>query len=194
MNARKNKLGLIVLALCIPFMLACAYLQKMIQVPEPKMETNTDTVLEVLKGKDWVSLQSLAPETYTDEEYAKPGTLTFSAKVTNDKPVYFNYGWCAKDEATLRQNFEHIAVQIYFNDGKLGSDVVHNLMYTLPDGQNCLDYGLLLSEWPAGEYLIKAIATFDAKINDGFSDYEPGDYVYEYKITVAEQASPSASP
>ena len=194
MNARKNKLGLTILALCIPFMLACAYLQKMIQVPEPKMETNTDTVLEVLKGKDWVPLQSLAPETYTDEEYGKPGTLTFTAKVTNDKPVYFNYGWCTKDEATLRQNFEHIVVQIYFNDGKLATDVVHNLTYTLPDGQNCLDYGLLLSEWPAGEYKIKAVVTFDSKINDGFSDYDAGDYVYEYKITVDESASPSPSP
>jgi hypothetical protein len=77
-------------------------------------------------------------------------------------------------------------VEIYFNDGKLGSDVVHPISYTLPDGQNCLDFGILLSEWPAGEYLIKAVVNFDEKINDGFSDYDPGDYIYEYKITVKE--------
>jgi hypothetical protein len=186
MIAGKNRLGLIVLVVCVPFMLACLYLQKRIQVPEPKMEANTDTILELLKGKDWVALQSLVTETYTDAEYAQPGTLTFTAKVTNDKPVYFNYGWCTKDEATLRQNFEHITVQIYFNDGKLGSDVVHPISYTLTDGKNCLDFGILLSEWPAGEYHMKVVATFDEKINDGFSDYDPGDYIYEYKITVDE--------
>ena len=190
MTARKSRFGLIVLVICMPFMLACLYLQNMIQVPEPKMEDNTDKVLEVLKGKDWVSLQSLAAETYTEEEYAKPGTLTFTAKVTNDKPVYFNYGWCAKDEPILRQNFEHITVQIYFNDGKLGSDVVHPISYTLTDGQHCLDFGILLSEWPAGEYHMKAAVNFDAKINDGFSDFDPGDYIYEYTIRVDEPASP----
>jgi len=189
MNARNNRRSLTVLALCIPFMLACAYLQNMIQVPEPKMEESTDTVLEVLKGKDWVSLQSLANETYTQEEYAKPGTLTFTAKVTNEKPVYFNYGWCAKDETILRQNFEHITVQIYFNDGKLGQDVVHPLSYTLTDGQNCLDFGMLLSDWPAGEYHMKAVVNFNQKINDGFSDFDPGDYIYDYKITVDEEAN-----
>jgi hypothetical protein len=190
MTSGKNRFGLIGLVVCVPFILSCLYLQKMIQVPEPKMEENTDTVLKVLSGDNWVSLQSLAAETYTEEEYAKPGTLTFTAKVNNDKPVYYNYGWCAKDEATLRQNFEHITVQIYFNDGKLGSDVVHNLTYGLTDGQHCLDFGILLSEWPAGTYQIRAVVNFNEKINDGFSDFDPGDYVYEYKITVDEQASP----
>ena len=186
MNDRKRKYGLIVLAVCMPFMLSCLYLQRLIQVPEPKMEENVETVLEVLGGEGWVSLQSLTTETYTDEDYAKPGTLTFSAEVTNEKPVYFNYGWCTKDEATLRQNFEHITVEIFFNEGKLGSDVVHPITYTLTDGQHCLDFGVLLSEWPAGEYHMKAAVNFGAKLNDGFSDYEAGDYIYEYKITVPE--------
>ena len=170
----------------MPLILACAYLDNLIKVPEPKMEENADTLIEVLKGEDWVPLQGLTEETYTEEDFAKPGTLTFTAEVTNEKPVYFNYGWCTKDEATLQQNFEHITVDIYFNEGKLGNDVVHPISYTLADGQNCLDFGILLSEWPAGEYLMKAVVNFDEKINDGFSDYDPGDYIYEYKITVKE--------
>jgi hypothetical protein len=187
MNIRTNKFILVLLAVTMPFLLSCLYLQRMIQVPEPKMEENTDTVLEVLSGQDWVSLQELVAEKYTEEEYAKPGTLTFTAKVTNDKPVYFNYGWCTKDEATLRQNMEHIMVQIYFNGGKLGADVVHPLAYTLADGQYCLDYGMLLTEWPAGEYQIKAAVNFNQSINDGWSDFEAGDYIYEYNITVEEK-------
>jgi hypothetical protein len=188
MNIQKNRFRLLVLALTMPFLLSCLYLQRMIQVPEPKMEQNVDTVLEVLGGGEWVSLQELAAEQYTEEEYAKPGTLTFTAKVTNEKPVYFNYGWCTKDEATLRQNFEHITVQIYFNGGKLGEDVVHPLAYTTAEGQYCLDFGMLLSDWPAGEYQVKAAVNFAEKINDGWSDYDAGDYIYEYSITVEETA------
>jgi hypothetical protein len=172
------------LAVVMPFLLSCLYLQRMIQVPEPKMEENTDTVLEVLRAGDWISLQELAAEQYTEEEFAKPGTLTFTAKITNDKPVYFNYGWCTVDEATLRQNFEHITVQMYFNGAKLGEEVVHPLAYTTTEGQYCLDFGMLLSDWPAGEYQMTASVNFDEKINDGWSDYEAGDYVYEYNITV----------
>ena len=186
MSIRKHRFSLMVLAVSMPFLLSCLYLQNMIRVPEPKMEENVDTVLEVLGGEDWVSLQSLAPETYTEEEYARPGTLTFSANVTNEKPIYFNYGWCTKDEATLQQNFQHISVAIYFNEGKLGEDVVHPLSYTLTNGQHCLDFGVLLSEWPAGEYGMRAAVNFDEKINDGAADFEAGDYVYEYNVTVKE--------
>ena len=186
MSIGKNRFSRMVLAVSMPFLLSCLYLQNMIQVPEPKMEENVDRVLEVLGGEEWVSLQALAAETYSEEEYARPGTLSFTAHVTNEKPVYFNYGWCTKDEATLQQNFQHITVAIYFNEGKLGEDVVHPLSYTLTNGQHCLDFGILLSEWPAGEYDIRAAVNFDEKINDGFADYDPGDYIYEYKITVEE--------
>jgi hypothetical protein len=185
MQTKKNQTRLI-LILCLPFMLACAFLDRLIQVPEPTMETNTEKVLEVLNGNDWEPLQSLTAERYTEADYAKPGTLTFTAKVTNEKPVFFSYGWCASDEEILIQNFEHITVRLYLNDGELGSDVVHNISYSMSDGKACLDFGILLSGWPAGEYQLKAVAIFDEKLNDGFADYDPGEYIYEYNVTVAE--------
>ena len=188
MNAGKNRLGLLVLILCLPFLLACAYLQNLIQVPEPNMEENAERVIEVLRGTDWVPLQGLTSETYTDEDYARPGTLTFTATVTNEKPIYFNYGWCTSDEATLQQNFEHIQVRMYLNDGELGEDVVHPLSYTLTDGKACLDFGILLSDWPPGTYQLRAEVIFTEPINDGFDDYDAGDYIYEYTVTVDEDA------
>lgn len=42
----------------------------------------------------------------------------------------------------------------------------------------------LMSEWPNGDYKLKAVATFDDKINDGMADYAAGDYVLEYNVTV----------
>jgi hypothetical protein len=150
----------------------------------PAMEKNADTVIEVLTGQDRHSLQSLAQEQCTEQDFARPGTLTFTVNITEDKPTYFNYGWCAVDEETLRQNFEHIDVKLYFEGDELGSDVVHNLSYASTNNLLCLDYGVLLSDWSAGEYKLEAVVTFDEKINDGLADYEAGEYIFEYNVTV----------
>lgn len=154
------------------------------EAPMPTMEKNADMVVEVLTGQDWQPLQSLAQEQYSEEDFARPGTLTFMVNITDHKPTYFNYGWCAVDEETLRQNFELMNVKFYTNDDELGTDVVHNLTFTSPDNLLCLDFGVLILEWPAGEYKLEAVATFDEKINDGLADYEAGDYRFVYNVTV----------
>jgi hypothetical protein len=41
-----------------------------------------------------------------------------------------------------------------------------------------------MSDWPPGEYTLRSEATFDQKINDGAADFEAGDYVHEYHVTV----------
>lgn len=153
-------------------------------VPAPKMETNSETLVETLNGQDWVYLRALAEEQYTEEDYSKPGTLTYTVNITDDTPTYFNYGWCATTDEILAQNFEHIRVKLYFNDQELENEVIHVITFTQRDGMRCGSFGTLLSDWPAGEYQLKAVATFDEKINDGLADYEPGDYVSEYNVTV----------
>ena len=52
-----------------------------------------------------------------------------------------------------------------------------------------------MSDWPNGEYKLKAVATFNDKINDGMADYAAGDYVFEYNVTVtkSEKKTPTAS-
>ena len=153
---------------------------------QPDMETDAEALIEVLKGEDWVPLQALAAEQYTEENYSKPGTLTFTAEVTDERPVYFSYGWCAVDDETLQQNFEHITVVLSMDGDQLGSSVVHPLTFTQSTGLVCLDFGVLLSNWELGEYELKAVATFDEVINDGLADYDAGDYVFVYNVTVNE--------
>jgi hypothetical protein len=152
----------------------------------PDMETDAEAVLEILNNQGAVRLDALVEERYSEEEYSKPGTLTFTASVTNETPVYFGYGWCAVDEETLIQNFEHIDVRLYFNGELLGSDVVHTFSFTRPDGLLCGDFGVLLSNWEPGEYELQAVAAFDEQINDGLADYDAGDYVFLYNVTAGE--------
>ena len=173
--------ALLLMSCLLPGMIPLTPIPK---APLPTMEKNADKVIEVLQGENWDRLDSLAQEQYTEEDFARPGTLTFTVNIIDDKPTYFNYGWCTLDEETLRQNFEHIDVSLYFNDDELGNDVVHNLSYTSANSLLCLDFGVLISEWPTGEYKLEAVATFNEKINDGLADYEAGDYIFVYNVTV----------
>ena len=153
-------------------------------MPMPVMEKDGDVHLEKLKGTDWAYLQALAAEKYTEADFATPGTLTFTVKIIDDKPTYFTCGWCTTSEEILKQNFEHITVRLYLNDDELGNDVVHPVSFTRKDGLVCLDIGALMSEWPTGNYKLESAVTFDEKINDGLDDYEAGDYIRLYDVTV----------
>ena len=81
----------------------------------PTMEKNADNVIKVLTSNNYVRLEALAKEQYTEQDFAKPGTLTFTINITDDKPTYFSYGWCAVDDATLQNNFQHIDVESLFS-------------------------------------------------------------------------------
>jgi hypothetical protein len=51
----------------------------------------------------------------------------------------------------------------------------------------CLDFVALISNWPDGEYQLRAVATFEERINDGAADFDAGDYIHEYNVTVSRQ-------
>jgi hypothetical protein len=153
--------------------------------PLPTMEKDPDALLETLRAGEFVYLQALAEEQYTEQDFAKPGTLPFTVTITDDQPTYFNYGWCTSTEEILQQNFQHIQIRLYFEGRELGSDVVHPITFARQqDGWVCLDFGVLMSDWSNGEYQLEAVATFDEKINDGADDFEAGDYIYQYNVTV----------
>lgn len=189
---RHGAVATLVMVLSVLLMMACM-LPGMIPLksqptgPVPYMEKDANAVIKVLSGKDWHYMQALAKEQYSDADYAKPGTLTYTVTITDDLPVYFTYGWCAKDDTTLQNNLQHITVKLYFNDTELGKDVIQNLTYKTADNMSCADYGVLTSEWTDGQYKLKAVATFDQRINDGISDYSAGDYIFDYNITVKKQ-------
>jgi hypothetical protein len=184
-------MGLLMISCLLPGMIP---LKSTPAGPMPKLETDANQMLTVLQGKDWQYLEALAKEQYSQEDFAKPGTLKYTVTIADNQPVYFNYGWCAVDETTLKQNFEHIHVKMYINGEELGKDVVHQLSYASQDKMVCLDHGVLTSDWPEGTYDLKAVATFDEKINDGIADYEPGDYIFEYKVTVNKQKEGTQAP
>lgn len=200
MKTRGRRLPLIAL-LCM-FMISCMLpgmipLNKVQEGPMPYMEENADEVMKVLNGDGWVPLGALAEEQYSAEDYAGPGTLTYTITIADDRATYFSYGWCAVDEETLRQNFEHIIVTLYINDSEIPAESIHNLSFTSNSSQTseplqCVDFGVLMSDWPEGQYTLKAVATFDDQLNDGMDDYDAGDYIFVYNVTVEKKEGATA--
>lgn len=188
MNRRKYRalciaaLGLLMMSCLLPGMIP---LNAEPEGPMPYMEKDPDKVIEMLSGGQVLPLEALAPERYSEEDVSKPGRLTYTVTIADDVPTVLLYGWCAVDEQTLQQNFEHIVVKVYFNDQELGNDVVH--AFTNASANNnmpCQTYTVLMSEWPEGTYTLEAVATFDEEINDGMADYAAGDYAFVYNVTV----------
>jgi hypothetical protein len=195
MSRQENRTSLLLLAISAMLVASCMLPGKILSYltndsSKPYMEEDFDVYLETLNSGNYYALEELAPERYTELDYAKPGTLTFTATVPTDKPVLFSYAWCTSTEEILQQNFEHIDVKLYYNGERLGYDVVHVTSYAMFGGMFCGSFGVLISDWTPGEHQLKAVATFDQKINDGWSDFEAGDYVYEYNVTVGGQVNP----
>ena len=188
MNTRKHRalliatIGLLLMSCMLPGMIP---LNAEPEGPMPYMEKDADKVIEMLSGGQVLPLEALAAERYSEEDVSRPGRLTYTVTIADDVPTVLLYGWCAVDEQTLQQNFEHIEVKVYFNDQELGNDTVHAFANVSPNNNMpCQTYVVLMSEWPEGTYTLEAVATFDEEINDGMADYAAGDYAFVYKVTV----------
>lgn len=128
-------------------------------------------------------LESAAREEYADSDYSTPGELKFTIALSRSEPLIWGYAWCAKDAATLEQNFSQIDLKFTL----AGKDVPVD-QFTVFDvasgGLQCRLVYTSLADWQPGEHSLSSQITFKSKINDGESDYEAGDYLYSYTVYV----------
>ncbi|MBI5946155.1 MAG: peptidase S41 [Chloroflexi bacterium] len=145
----------------------------------PEMASAAAASSALTSGKSF--LEDLAREKYDSADYGAPGTLTFTIPLTKTDTLVWLYAWCATSTEILNQNFKNIELKFV-----LGGEEIPLEKFRKEDlesgGQQCRLYYTALSKWPAGEHHLSTTATFTAAINDGTSDYEPGDYVLEYAV------------
>ena len=127
-------------------------------------------------------LEAKATEQYPNG-LTTPGTLTYTISLSPADQVIWLNGWCAKTNTILTTNLDNIQFKFSL-DGKdvpTSSFVVDN---TPQGGQQCHAYYTALSNWPVGRHHLTSTMTVTGKINDGTSDYAPGDYVSDYTVNV----------
>lgn len=129
------------------------------------------------------ALEQKAAEQYQASDFAKPGTLTYTVTLSVTDQVLWAYGWCATTTDILNNNLKSIRLKFTLD----GQDVPVSdfaAVDSSQNGQQCHTLYVALSNWPVGRHHLTTTATFTDKINDGTSDYQPGDYVLDYTVNV----------
>jgi C-terminal processing protease CtpA/Prc len=147
----------------------------------PKVASAADAEAAFSSGAAF--LEDVARENYDAATFAKPGTAAYTVPLTSPEPLVWSYVWCAKDDATLAKNFESIQLKFMLDEKEVPADTfaTHELQ---TGGKSCRMIYTLLSDWTPGEHHIVTTTNFTSKINDGTDDYEPGDYILDYKVYV----------
>jgi hypothetical protein len=128
-------------------------------------------------------LEQLARENYTDADYTQPGTLTFTVQASQSDKLIWGGIWCASTKEVLADNLKSIQYKFVLD----GKDVPSDQMAVFETPSQNLFCHLIytaLSDWPAGEHHLSTTMTMTKKVNDGQSDYPPGDYVLDYSVFV----------
>ncbi|MCA2002941.1 MAG: hypothetical protein LDL51_13835, partial [Chloroflexi bacterium] len=145
----------------------------------PKVASATEAEAAFSSGAAF--LEDLARESYEASTFSKPGVVTYTVPLSASEPVIWAYVWCAKDADTLAKNFENIQLKFTLDEKELSAKDF--AVYELESGgQTCRLVYTSLSDWAPGEHHIVTTARFTSNINDGAADYEPGDYILDYKV------------
>lgn len=147
----------------------------------PKIASASEADSALSSGANF--LEDVAREKYEDADYAVPGVLTYTVVLSKSETLIWAYAWCAKDTTTLEQNFSQIDLKFSLGGRDIPADQFA-IFNTPSGGLQCRLIYTALSDWKGGEHHLSTTATFKSKINDGTADYDPGDYVYEYRVYV----------
>lgn len=150
----------------------------------PSVETDFTKVLSMLERREFSYMSNLAQESYDASAYAVPRTLTFTITFPASEIIYFDYVWCAKDMNILQQNLPYLRLSFFFKGQRIPNEYVTILNIKTDNNLGCIDAGMLLSGWQPGNYQFRIVANVAEKIDNGIWDYEAGNYISEYQVTV----------
>ncbi len=147
----------------------------------PQIASPSEAQAALLNGTSF--LEDKAREKPSAEEYAQPGTVSFTVPIASDESLIWAYGWCAKPKETLEDNFKYIDLTFTLDGETVPADTLATYEYEA-QGQSCRIIYTMLSAWPSGEHHLSITATFTRPINDGSADYAAGNYVLDYTVYV----------
>jgi C-terminal processing protease CtpA/Prc len=154
---------------------------------DPVLATVNDSETAITSGTQF--LEAFAHEIYPNDNfpnlYEAGKTYPYTISLMPADKAIWNFYWCAKDQATIDQNFQNITLQFILNGKDIPLDKFATLTGTM-NGRECRIYGMMLSSWPEGEHHLKTLVTFNSSINDGYTDYLAGTMEYDYAVYVAQ--------
>jgi hypothetical protein len=165
----------------------------------PVFEHDYNKTLTLIGSGQAQRLVELSAEGQQPPMY-QAGTQKYTVNMAGSEIVDLGYDWCAKTGPILSDNTQHITVSVTINGYEIPAQDLQAIDWSVQPGQDaqfpeglvCHSWVVLASNWPAGDYQITEVATFDTGINDGYDDYGAGAYTYEYMVHVGG-TGPSAN-
>jgi hypothetical protein len=129
-------------------------------------------------------LETIANETYSSEELAEfnktfPYTLTVES---SRERLLWGWGWCATSQTILNQNFNVIELTFEVEGEAVDPELFYEAQQS-GGGLFCRSYYALVYNWPSGDTVLTTTVEFTETVNDGESDYAPGQQVFEYTVS-----------
>lgn len=140
---------------------------------EPELIDNF--VLENLSGYD------------SDFEWQQGSSeLYLTATFSEERNVYWYWGWCASDQTTLEENFSQMGIYISLNNESVESFL--SASYNITDEYYCQGFDLSGLDWIPGNYVLRIEYVLKTDINNGLSAtiYPAATHIVEYQITVTD--------
>lgn len=131
--------------------------------------------------EEYTALDTALSGTFIDSktpiEQSKTGTV-FAEQIYS-----WDIVWCARDEATLEDNLDDLGVTFSVNDEMIDLQDIEVFTSQQQD-LFCGHHMVVLSEWQGSSIFLSATLRFEEPIFDGMNVYSPGDYVYNYDLTI----------
>ncbi|HNB50745.1 MAG TPA: hypothetical protein PK530_02320 [Anaerolineales bacterium] len=98
-------------------------------------------------------------------------------------------GWCTTlDESILSENLENLSFELSVNGQPVDLATTVSNIYTINDNL-CKMYYVVVYSWPVGTTILESKVRVLKTINDGMSEIAPGDTIFTYEVTRAENTS-----
>jgi hypothetical protein len=117
------------------------------------------------------------------EAVDSPGRYSWELDFPHGSAAEIAWGWCAADPSTLASNWPHIGFTLTIDDRDIDLSRLQFYEGALSD-RVCRGYGGALTGWTRGGHTYTWTQHIYRAVNDGFTDYQAGDYVFHFVVTV----------
>jgi hypothetical protein len=117
------------------------------------------------------------------EDSTIPATRSYSLTVSQNTPITIYLGWCTTTSTLLQDNIQHMSWSLVVDDLPVNLDGLF-LWNDQESDRICRSSVGLIRQWTDSQHKIVTTMTISQKINDGWDDYPPGNYVEVYEVTV----------
>ncbi len=132
-------------------------------------------------------LMAFAAEQPAMPDINQPGDIyIYQVDLSSDTKALWDYGWCARTQQLLEQNFAQMKVEFVMNRKAVTETLVAVTENQPQDDRYCRWLTTLIEYWPPGQHQLEVRVTFLIPTDDGWNVYPAGTHTFKYFVNVKD--------